>query len=284
MKNFAKVLLGLGVAIFIAACGSSGSGTSSEVQNEASGTSCQITQNTTDETVFRLSCSNLDGISNVNARIYVDGDEKVLNFDHMIKEFDHEIITNSTDSVITFEVYVADAVIQKEFVLPDPVTSGPIASSGGASFVATNIKNPTAINAVEKICFKKYETNGEPTDYARFFSLHANGVCITPVSDPDTEAPVLTMTEHTVTDTGTPGIEVVDYADYVSDNKTSDADLRIEVTTPNSEVAASNTGASVRFERIAGGAGDEVVGFVFVDEAGNKSAELVQTIRGLDTI
>ena len=100
----------------------------------------------------------------------------------------------------------------------------------------------------------------------------------------DTEAPALTMTEHTVTDTGTLGVEIVDYAEYVSDNVTSDANLGIEVTTPNVEVAVTNTGASVRFERIAGGAGDEVIGFVFVDEAGNKSAKLTQTIGGLDTI
>ena len=105
-----------------------------------------------------------------------------------------------------------------------------------------------------------------------------------PDPTPDTEAPVLTITEHTVRDSGTLGIEVVDHSDHVSDNVTPDADLRIEVTTPNAEVAVTNTGASVRFERIAGGAGDEVIGFVFVDEAGNKSAELVQTILLFDTI
>ena len=70
----------------------------------------------------------------------------------------------------------------------------------------------------------------------------------------------------------------------LSDNVTKDENLRIEVTTPNIEVVVTNVGASVTFERISGGAGNEVIGFKFVDKAGNLSVELTQTIGGLDTV
>ena len=100
----------------------------------------------------------------------------------------------------------------------------------------------------------------------------------------DTQAPALTTTTGTVTDLGTPGTETVDYSAIVSDNVTVDANMVIVITTPNAEVTVSNTGASVTFVRASGGANNEVVGFKFVDEAGNQSVEFTQTINGLDTL
>lgn len=100
----------------------------------------------------------------------------------------------------------------------------------------------------------------------------------------DTEAPALTTTTGSVTDTGTPGTETVSYAGIVSDNITSNTNLTVVVTTPNAEVTVTNLGDSVTFVRNSGVVSTEVVGFVFEDESGKQSAEFTQTILGLDTI
>ena len=72
----------------------------------------------------------------------------------------------------------------------------------------------------------------------------------------------------------------LDYGTIVSDNKTSDSNMRIRVISKTNGLTITNNGAIVTY---TGNDGTQTytATFVFVDEAGNESVSVTQEIKNI---